>query len=171
MNATNQGAAPDYDAPPQEWQEKVAGANISQQTLLATDYLNHFNEIVMMMDLMADMPELLDECMQWQPKTYQEHFQDSTFSDKDLAIEAYDHVPARYLRPFEETITQMDSIVRQSLERVGEAVRLGDKELVKARAHAGSRALQRLIDVASAIIHGSDVAMHQSQIDEIFYHL
>ena len=41
-------------------------------------------------------------------KEYQEHFQDSIFG-QDLAIEAYDHVCA-LLRPFEETITQMDRL-------------------------------------------------------------
>jgi len=28
------------------WRGRVRGANISEKTLLATDYLNHFNEIV-----------------------------------------------------------------------------------------------------------------------------
>ncbi|NKD78052.1 hypothetical protein HEQ60_09810 [Haematospirillum sp. H1815] len=171
MNTSSQNRAPENDTPPEEWQAKVAGANISQQTLLATDYLNHFNEIVMLMDILADMPELLEECLQWTPKSYQEHFRDSSFSDKELAIEAYNHVPARYKRPFEDTVAQMDSIVQQSLERVAEAVKLQDQEIVRARAKAGSTALQRLIDVASSIIHGRDAAMDQSQIDEIFRHL
>ncbi len=30
-----------------QWRDKVRGTNISEKTLLATDYLNHFNEIVM----------------------------------------------------------------------------------------------------------------------------
>ncbi len=171
MNTSSQNKAPENEAPPEEWQARVAGANISQQTLLATDYLNHLNEIVMLMDILADMPELLDECLQWKPKSYQEHFRDSTFSDKELAIEAYNHVPARYKRPFEDTVAQMDSIVRQSLDRVAEAVKLNDPEILRARAKAGSQALQRLIDVASSIIHGRDVAMDQSQIDEIFRQL
>ena len=44
-----------------EFQRRVKDANINDQTLLATDYLNHFNEIVMILDMLPDMPELIDE--------------------------------------------------------------------------------------------------------------
>ena len=69
--------------------QKVRGTNINEQTLLATDYLNHLNEPIMLFEMLADVPELLDELAEWQPKSYVEHFTDSAFSDKDLAIEAY----------------------------------------------------------------------------------
>lgn len=149
------------------WQARVAGANINPQTLLATDYLNHFNEIVMLLDMVADMPDLLDECKAWAPKSYQDHFRDSTFRDKDLAVEAYDHVPARFRQPFEDTIAHMNDLVAQSIDRLDDALGLGDGELVRVRAHAASQAVQRLMDVASAIIHGSDRAMDQDAIDTL----
>lgn len=149
------------------WQEKVQGANISSQTLLATDYLNHFNEIVMLIDMVPDMPELLDECRGWRPMGYVEHFQLSAFPDRELAIEAYEHVPREFLQPFEDTIEQMNGIVDQALRRMDEALSLGDPELLKVRAHASSRGLQRLMDVANAIIHGSSKVMAQNEIDEI----
>lgn len=149
------------------WQARVAGANINPQTLLATDYLNHFNEIVMLLDMVADMPDLLDECKAWAPKSYQDHFRDSSFRDKDLAVEAYDHVPARFRQPFEDTITHMNDLVAQSIGRLDDALGLGDPELVRVRARAASQAVQRLMDVASSIIHGSDRAMDQDAIDTL----
>ncbi len=42
------------------FQHKVRGTNINEQTLLATDYLNHFNEIAMMLEMIPDMPEFLE---------------------------------------------------------------------------------------------------------------
>lgn len=167
MNDTVDGLAPDEQAAFSEWQQKVAGANISQSTLLATDYLNHFNEIVMLLELVADMPDMLEECKAWAPKSYQDHFRDSTFRDKDLAVEAYNHVPSRFRRPFEDTVEQMNGLVFQALERLEDAVTHEDPDMVKIRAQAASRGIQRLIDVASSIIHGSDRAMDQAQIDEI----
>ncbi len=149
------------------WQDKVAGANISPQTLLATDYLNHFNEIVMLVDMVADMPDLIEDCKEWQPKSYQKHFQDSTFSEKALAIEAYDHVPPRFRQPFEETVEQLNNLVAEAVSRIEDAIGLDDPGLIAARAHAASRGLQRLMDVANAIIHGSDKVMDQSQIDDL----
>lgn len=67
---------------------RVADANINTQTLLATDYLNHFNEIIMLLEMVPDMPDMLEECRAWEPKSYQDHFRESSFSDKQLAIEA-----------------------------------------------------------------------------------
>lgn len=149
------------------WQDKVAGANISPQTLLATDYLNHFNEIVMLIDMVADMPDLIEDCKDWRPKTYQQHFEDSSFSEKALAIEAYDHVPPRFRKPFEETVDQLNHLVAEAVHRIEDAINLNDPELIAARAHAASRGLQRLMDVANAIIHGSNKAMDQAQIDDL----
>ena len=56
------------------YQERVRGTNISEQTLLATDYLNHFNEIVMLLEMLADIPECFEDAKAWAPKSYPDHF-------------------------------------------------------------------------------------------------
>lgn len=146
---------------------RVVGTNIDEKTLLATDYLNHFNEIVMLLEMVPDMPEILEEAKAWQPKSYCDHFRDSTFHDRDLAVEAYAAVPSRFRQPFEETIEHMNRLVAQALEHLEDTMGTGDNELLRAKATAVSRALQRLMDVASAIIHGSSVAMAQDEIDAL----
>lgn len=149
------------------FREKVADSNISQKTLLATDYLNHFNEIIMLLEMVADMPEILEECRAWQPKDYCSHFRDSTFSDRELAIEAYDCVPTKFRQPFEETIDQINRLIGQSLEHLDAAVAMGEAEIVRIRATACSRGVQRMMDVAGAIIHGSAITMQQDEIDDL----
>jgi hypothetical protein len=146
---------------------RAEGTNISPETLLATDYLNHFNEIVMMLDMVPDMPDLVEDCAEWQPKSYPAHFADSTFRDKDLAIEAYTHCPAEYRRPFDETVAHMDALALSTVARMQEALAAGETEAVGVMAHAASRALQRLMDMASAIIHGAHTTMDQQEIDDI----
>ena len=78
---------------------KVAGSNLDPQTFLATDYLNHFNEVVMLIEMILDMPEILEDAKEWQPKAYKDHFRDSTIADREIAIEAYDAVPDVYNIP------------------------------------------------------------------------
>lgn len=148
-----------------EWQERVAGTNISPTTLLATDYLNHFNEIIMLLGMVPDMPELLDDCRAWLPKDYRDHFRESGFSDRDLAIAAYDHVPERYRKPFEETIAQMNAVVGAAIAILDEAIAGGDPAVIADKAQTAVSILQRLQDYASAIIHGSEHAMSQVEID------
>lgn len=144
---------------------RVAGTNINAQTLLATDYLNHFNEIIMLLEMVPDMPDMLEECREWAPKSYPDHFRDSSFRDKDLAVEAYAHVPPRFKEPFEQTIGQMNELVTLTMDRMEEV--LDDSEQLRSRGRTAGRALQRLIDVASAIIHGNEVALHQDEIDQL----
>jgi hypothetical protein len=40
---------------------RAKGTTINSQTLLATDYLNHFNEVVMLFEMIADMPDMMDK--------------------------------------------------------------------------------------------------------------
>ncbi|MBI3445378.1 MAG: hypothetical protein HY055_08430 [Magnetospirillum sp.] len=160
------------DIPPQErvafeeYVARVEGTNISAQTLLATDYLNHFNEIVMLLDMIPDMPDMIEECKMWQPKSYQEHFTDSTFKDKQLAVEAYDRVPTKFRRPFEETINQLNTLILGGVAKLEDEI-VGGAEIGLTTEHvkAISRAAQALMDCANAIIHGSDRAMAQVEID------
>jgi hypothetical protein len=147
------------------WQKKVEGTNISSTTLLATDYLNHFNEIVMLLEMVPDMPDMIEDCKEWAPKSYQDHFRDSAFSDKELAIEAYDHVPARFRRPFEETIEHMNAIVFRANEQLDALIAEGNEDLLRETASTVTLSLQRFTDVASGIIHGSAKTMSQDEID------
>src|ERR1041384_2667321 len=68
---------------------RLKAANINPKTGLATDYLNHFHEAVMLLDLLPHTPECIVELIGWEPLSYEEHFAASHFKDKDLAIAAY----------------------------------------------------------------------------------
>jgi len=151
----------------QAMRRKVEGSNIDATTLLATDYLNHFNEIVMLIEMIADMPEILDDVKAWQPKAYKDHFRDSTIAEKDLAIEAYDFVPAIYREPFEQTIEQINAMIPSAVERLEKNLGNGEMDVLKDNAQTLSRLIQRLMDTASAIIHGSHKTMDQSEIDNL----
>jgi len=150
-----------------DFRARAMGTNINPETLLATDYLNHFNEIVMLLDMVPDMPDLVEECKDWAPKDYQAHFAESAFRDKELAIAAYDHCPPRYRQPFDETITHMNELALSSVARMEEALADGNTDVVRHQAQSASRALQRMMDAASAIIHGAQTTMDQGEIDAI----
>ena len=150
----------------EEYRQRVEGTNISAQTLLATDYLNHFNEIVMLLDMLPDMPDMVEECKLWQPKSYKDHFADSSFRDKQLAIEAYDRVPSVYRAPFEETIGQLNHLIGEGVERIDAEIAGGaGPEQLQESCRMLARAAQVLMDCASSIIHGSNRAMGQAEID------
>jgi hypothetical protein len=63
--------------------------NINPVTGLSTDYLNHFTEVLMALEMVADVPECIDDVRAWSPKTYAEHFAQSRFTQRDAAIRLY----------------------------------------------------------------------------------
>jgi len=69
---------------------RLAAANINPATGLASDYLNHFNEAIMLLELLSSCPDCRDDFLSWQPMSYREHFLVSHFKGRELAITAYD---------------------------------------------------------------------------------
>ena len=110
----------------------MRAANINPRTGLATDYLNHFNEAIMLLEMVPDMPECAEDFLEWQPLSYGEHFTASHFKARDLAIEAYESAEASVRAEFDNVTSAMTSI----LTAVGDAMRealqaLGRDNLLK----------------------------------------
>jgi hypothetical protein len=65
-------------------------AQINPLTGLATDYLNHFNEAIMLLEMLPGSPDCRDDFLRWRPMSYREHFAASRFKGRAMAIAAYD---------------------------------------------------------------------------------
>jgi hypothetical protein len=144
---------------------RAQGSNVNDRTLLATDYLNHVNEIVMLVEIIPDAPECLDDCKAWQPMSYQEHFTQSGIADRDLALEAYDYVPAEFRLPFDRLVAEMNRLVALTVTRMDQALQAGNDDITRMIATRASRNLQDLIGQAGAVIHGETATLVQSEID------
>src|SRR5229473_3994602 len=80
---------------------ELRAANINPRTGLATDYLNHFNEAIMLLEMIPDIPECAEDFLAWTPLSYAEHFWASNFKARDLAIEAYESADAKVRTEFD----------------------------------------------------------------------
>ncbi len=98
------------------FRSELAAANINPDSFLATDYLNHFNEIVMLLEMALDMPDLMEEAAGWRPATYVEHFQDSGFVARDLVIKAWGMASPEVRTRFESAVSQLDSLILSVLD-------------------------------------------------------
>ena len=130
---------------------RLRAANINPRTGLATDYLNHFNEAIMLLEMIPDMPECAEDFLTWSPLSYCEHFMASNFRARDLAIEAYDSADATIRTEFDNITSTMTSV----LTSVGSAMR--DVRQDKTRATLAQQAtawVKPLVALAGAIING-----------------
>ncbi|OJU30662.1 MAG: hypothetical protein BGN91_15500 [Nitrobacter sp. 62-13] len=90
---------------------ELSAANINPRTGLATDYLNHFNEAIMLLEMIPDIPDCAADFMDWQPLTYPEHFMASNFKARDLAIEAYEQADPDIRARFDNVTGNMTTIL------------------------------------------------------------
>jgi hypothetical protein len=130
---------------------QLRAANINPRTGLATDYLNHFNEAIMLLEMIPDMPECAEDFLGWHPLSYREHFKASNFKARDLAITAYDSTEASIRTEFDNITAAMTSI----LTAVGAAMR--DAKQDKTRAALAEQAtgwVKPLVALAGGIING-----------------
>lgn len=165
----------EYDAFPYS-RDALIHANINPKTRLATDYLNHFNEIIMLLEMLAEMPDCVEDVLDWAPKSYQQHFRDSHFKEKELAIFAYESAHPMARERFDAVIAEID----QRVAAVQELLRESGSEPVTLEQVAilVSTELHPLIDRASGIINCAECVDHasnhlpqpsaQDAIDELF---
>src|SRR5262245_54037562 len=110
---TLSGARPNYDVAARGTVEPVRfeGTNINPVTLLATDYLNHFNEAIMLLEMLPMAPDCKEDFLAWRPMSYCEHFAASRFKARDLAIAAYEVADLIFRRPLDQIADQMNLIL------------------------------------------------------------
>jgi hypothetical protein len=130
----------------------LRAANINPRTGLATDYLNHFNEAIMLLEMIPDMPECAADFLGWQPLSYREHFTASNFKARDLAISAYEAADASIRAEFDNITDAMTSI----LKAVGAAMREAKQDKTRAMlAEQATGWVKPLVAQAGGIINGS----------------
>jgi hypothetical protein len=152
--------------------DRLVAANINPRTGLATDYLNHFNEVVMMLEMLPAMPECAEDVLDWQPATYEQHFRASSFAEKQLAIDAFGAAPAAVRRALRDVVATLDTAV---CEKQGRLRNASDVTAISEEiARQSVEEIRPLISAASAIIHGESTAIEpdeagsQAEIDALF---
>jgi hypothetical protein len=147
---------------------ELRAANINPRTGLATDYLNHFNEAVMLLEMIPDMPDCAEDFLAWQPLSYCEHFAASNFRARELAIAAYDSADPAIRREFDGITSAMTSI----LTAVGTAMRQARQDKTRATlAQQATGWVKPLVTLAGGIINGQGIqARHEADVDYIMTH-
>lgn len=142
---------------------QLRAANINPRTGLATDYLNHFNEAIMLLEMVPDMPECAEDFLGWQPLSYGEHFHASNFKARDLAIEAYEAADTVTRTEFDNITSAMTSI----LTAVATAMRAARQDKTRARlAEQATIWVKPLVALAGGVINGGS----EADVDYIMTH-
>lgn len=140
-----------------QWADRLQGTNINPVTLLATDYLNHFNEVIMLIEMVADMPDMIEEVLAWEPKSYSQHFADSGFKDKDLAIEAYEAAPEDLKAQFDALVACLNGNIFKTQQRLKTVDPEAPDEALAEHVRVSVDKFHRLVEMISSVVNGGTV--------------
>ncbi len=152
--------------------DALRAANINPDTGLATDYLNHFNEVMMLMEMLPDMPDCAEDVLDWAPAGYAEHFTNSSFRDKELAVLAWHAAPHHVRAHLITLVLQIEAEVKRAQDILRDAA---GEPACRDVARLATDCIKPLIIAASSAIHGqaeSDDDDHdesvQAGVDALF---
>jgi hypothetical protein len=138
---------------------------------LSTDYLNCFNEIMMVIELAAEMPEMIDELKEWRPITYVEHFEKSGLRHAEVSIAGYTQLPPLRRQEFD---ILSDALNRLAVMTISSMADSQEPTLRKAIADIATKAFGYHITRAADFINANgenaldiNVADLQNAADEI----
>jgi hypothetical protein len=147
------------------------GPNINPVTGLSTDYLNHFTEAIMLLELLPADPGCVADFLAWEPKNYREHFAGSHFSNRDAVIAAYETADPELSRSLDMLADLMNTLLLATREAIS-----ANPAAAKSRALAQRSAtvLKPIVARVSALINGTAPGLSnrdsvpQAAIDAMF---
>jgi hypothetical protein len=97
--------------------EAKAAALVNPASGIANDYLNHFNEILLIVENFPILlPEMVDEMMQWKPVSYREYFKNSPLPGGADALRIYDSLDENFRTDFESMVELLNGIAMGAIK-------------------------------------------------------
>jgi hypothetical protein len=129
------------------------GAHLNPATGLAGDYLDHFNQAVMLLELLAATPDCAGNFHAWRPRTYQDYLQASAGQPNDAAIAAYGAAAPQVRARFETLIATMTDVLMATQDVMQSTP---TSPAIGMLANRAALWVGRLAVQARAVIDGSD---------------
>ena len=135
--------------------ERLNGSNVNAETLLTTDYLNHFSAMLMLLEMLpTDPPTFAGDILAWEPKTYAEHLRESGFRESKLAIICYEHADKDTRIAFDKIVSQLDSHTNFIIDRLNLSLSNENTEEVQQICEDAIPQMKQLIEQAASIVNG-----------------
>lgn len=141
--------------------------SLNPYTQLSSDFLNQFNEVAMILEMLAEWPEGLEDLHNWRPRGYIEHFENSGFHDADTVIEAYQNAPRRIRTRFEAHIRELDDVIKIGLDSLLRSAMTGMNLSICGAGQALAIEVHDAVMRLSRIINTSSTGADQQQIDDL----
>lgn len=115
----------DYGCAMADSLESRAMALVNPASGLANDFLNVYNEILMLIELLPTMPELADDIAAWRPASYRAYFLQSPLPGSDRALAVYGRLEPSFRALFEASVEKLAECGVAAADAISRAVAAG----------------------------------------------
>ncbi|MDE2363215.1 MAG: hypothetical protein KGM42_11105 [Hyphomicrobiales bacterium] len=122
-----QGFEEDGDRAKQDALERRAAALINPASGLANDFLNVYNEILMLIEMLPEAPELADDVFAWRPCSYRAYFMQSELPGSNEALDAYARLEPAFRMLFETSVELLAECGIAATRAIEKAIASGDQ--------------------------------------------
>jgi hypothetical protein len=131
---------------------------------LSNDYLNHYSEALMLIEMAAADPELASELGDWRPLGYRAYFEASPLRRAPEALAAYEALTEHQRASFEALTQAMDALAATAIAGLQPPCGPVDAALI---GEATLPPFHRLVARAASFLNsGGDNAGHCSEVEE-----
>ncbi len=152
--------------------ERRAAALVNPASGLANDFLNVYNEILMLIEMLPDMPDLIDDIAAWRPASYRAYFLQSQLPGRERALNSYSDLDPAFRALFDAAIEQLAGLCVEAVERIERAMMVdGAAETIGGECARATARIRPLLDSAAQLVsfgrhkQGADV---QTMVSVIF---
>jgi hypothetical protein len=147
--------------------EQRAAALVNPVSGLANDYLNVFNELLMLVENLPSMPDLIDDVLAWRPVSYEAYFRGSSLPGRQQALEAYERLDSGLRREFEDIVADLDRCATGSVAAIRLRIKKRRDRNPEALAALCAKASETMRDIlgraANIVDYGASQAEENAQ--------
>lgn len=137
--------------------EALSSANISPQTGLATNYLNHFVEVVLLLEMLPDMLECVEDIDKWKPKSYISHVRGSELPHMELICAAFEQANPTVKQRLAVASANLNVFIQEKQRVTRELINEEDYGVLRGSCEKAAAEIRDKIDELSAIIRFGEV--------------
>jgi hypothetical protein len=163
-----------YESTAPETLERRASELVNPASGLANDFLNVYNEILMLIEMLPMMPELVDDIVAWRPSSYRAYFMQSQLPGRQAALDAYARLEPSFRALFEASVEKLAECGVSAVGAVERAVASGacdgGEQIEHVCADYVSR-IRRRLQSTEQLVNAGRVAQGrdpQARVNELF---
>jgi hypothetical protein len=91
---------------------------VNPKSGLANDYLNVYNEVLLMIENLPIMPEIIDEIINWKSISYKTYFENSKLTESQIALGKYINLHQEIKKEFDGMISKIDETTQSVINQL-----------------------------------------------------